>query len=152
MSKISDYFKDDEYLVIFGHDMPEQGYKYIEDYDEEVSREFFIALFKLFILSRNSKSDKDYNNFEGVNFHFDDEFGCYNEDENYNEFIEGLEEKDFCLTKKETTLLKKYLTNLIQDITSFEEEEYNADYADSDIENAIENKSFVIMFSTHSLL
>ena len=152
MSKISDYFKDDEYLVFFGHDMPEQGYKYIEDYDEEVSREFFIALFKLFVSSRNSDSDEYYNTFEGVNYCFDDEFGCYDEDEDYSEFIESLEEKDFSLTKRETTLLKKYLTNLIDDITSFEEEEYDPDYADSDIEDAIENKGFVIVLSTHSLL
>ena len=152
MSKISEYFKDDEYLVFFGHDMPEQGYKYIEDYEEEVGREFFIALFKLFISSRNSESDEYYNTFECVNFCFDDEFGCYDEDADYNEFIESLEEKDFSLTKKEITLLKKYLTNLINDIVAFEEGEYDSDYADPDIEDAIENKSFVIVLSTHSLL
>ena len=148
MSKIGEYFKNDEYTVFFSHGMPVSGYKLIEDYDEDVSREFFIALFKLFISSQN----KCFHTFEGVNFCFDDEFGCYDEDENYSEFVESLQEKVFSLTEKETTLLKEYLTNLIDDITSFEEEEYDPDYSDSDIEDAIENKSFVIMFSTHSLL
>ena len=152
MSKIGDYFKNDEYLVFFGHDMPEQGYKYIEDYDEDVSREFFIALFKLFISRKTNDPDEDQGTFAGVNFCFDDEFGCYDEDENYSEFIKSLEEEDFSLTKKEIILLKKYLTNLIDDVTSFEEEEYDPDYANSDIKDAIENKSFVIVLSTHSLL
>ena len=75
--------------------------------------------------SRNSKSDECYNTFEGVNFCFNDEFGRYDEDDSYNDFIESLEEKDFQLTKKETTLLKEYLTSLIDDIAAFEEGEYN---------------------------
>ena len=36
MNKINEYFDKDEYVVFFGHDMPQVGYSYVEDYDEEV--------------------------------------------------------------------------------------------------------------------
>jgi len=150
MNKIEDYFKNDEYHVFFGHDMPIPGYEYIEDYDEEISRELFVALFKLFI--RYKRSDDICNTYAKVMYCFDDEFGYYNGDENYGSFIESLKTEDYQLSNSEENLLKDFLNNLIDGVTEFEESEYDPDFADPFIEYAIENEEFVIVFSSHSFL
>ena len=106
----------------------------------------------MFVLSKENDSGEFYNTFEGVNFCFDDDFGNYDENEGYDDFVESLEKKDADLTKEEFDLLKEYLTNLIEDVVSFEADEYDSDFADSDIEDAIQNKRFVIVISTNSLL
>ena len=149
MGKISERFQQEKYEVFFGHDMPIGGYKYIEDYSEEVKRDFFIALFKLFVSCEKGDFDVD-NTIDDVDVSFDDEFGYYGEDD-YDEFIESLEGKDVRLTKKEKATLHKYLANLLDEVVDFERDAYDPDYEDSDIEDAIEDKSFVIVVATRSL-
>ena len=152
MGKINDYFTDDEYLVVFGHDVLKQGCKYVEDYAKKVNREFFIALFKLFVTSIKNSTDKYYNTFEGIAYYFDDEFGIGDRNPEHYDFIENLGRKDLLLTKKEYSLIKNYFTNLIDDIIAFEEEKCGVDNTDFNIKESIKNKNFLIVLSTSSLL
>ena len=151
MNKIEKHFDNERYVVFFGHEMPVAGYRYIEDYDDEVDREFFIALFKLFVNFIKHEHDTSYDTFKGVNYYFDEDFGCYDDDEFLGNFINELDENDIRLSKKEEKLIGDFLINLVDDVASFEESEYCEDYEDSDIEEAIEDKSFVIVLSTRSL-
>ena len=152
MSKIKEYFNKEKYSVVFGHEMPAGEYEYIEDYCDEVSQEFFVALFKLFV-AEEKDIDFGYSSmFNDVEYSFDAEFACYDEEcEGLDELIESLEENDISLTKTEEKMLKEFFAKQIDDVVSFEEDAYDPDWEDSALEDAIENKSFVIVISTQSL-
>lgn len=152
MSRINDYFTDDEYLVVFGHDMLKQGYNYVEDCTEKVSRELFIALFKLFVTGIKNNTGISYNTFEDIAYYFDDEFGIGDRNPKHYDFIDNLEDKDLLLTKKEYSLIKICFTNLINDIIVFEKEKCGVDDKDFNFKKSIKNKSFLIVLSTDSLL
>ena len=152
MSKIKEYFNKEKYSVVFGHEMPAGEYEYVEDYRDEVSQEFFVALFKLFV-AEEKEIDFGYSSlFNDVEYSFDADFGCYDEDcDEIDELIEELDEKDIRLTQAEEKMLKKFFEKQIDDVVAIEEDAYDPDWEDSAIEDAIENKSFVIVISTQPL-
>ena len=142
--KITDFFTEEKYAVTVSYGMPYGYYEIVDICEDVISRDLFIAMFKLFCAE--VRFDARYESIT-VSHEFSDPFGVINDDgDAFDELWESIEKTDVELSTGELKAINDYLLEILWGVEDNESALCSSrDYDEDDaIKNVIKNHSFVI--------
>ena len=141
---IADFYTQERYAIARGYGMPYGMYEVVDLGSDDVSRDLFVALFKLWCAE--VRFDAHYEEI-AVSHEFSDPFGVIDDDDDaFDEFWESIEEGDVVLSAAEIKAINDYLSEILDGVEDNEsslcsDEGYDED---GEIQSVIDDHSFVI--------